>query len=69
MNWEFPHRVKAEIVVVGDFDPVDGQPVGWSFDAHGQGIAIEILDDYTILYGGYSVEELHQVVESGQYLS
>ena len=68
-DWEFPHRIKAEIVAVGSFDPVNGQPAGWTFDGHGQGIGVEWLEDGSILYGGYSVEELQQVVQSGEYLS
>ena len=51
---------KAEIVRVGTFLP-DGQPTGWSFKFTGSGAGVRLERGKPTLYGGYTLEELHEI--------
>lgn len=53
-------RVKAKILQVGYIDSND-QPQGWAFDCDNDAVGIEIGDDGTLYWGGYSVEELRRI--------
>lgn len=53
-------REKATILYIGFIDPFTKIPHGWGFDLRHAVPAFEILDDTTILYGGYTVDELIQ---------
>lgn len=53
---------KAEIVIIGTFND-EGQPVGWHFD-HSEvpkTPAFDIQDDGSIIYSGYTVDELREI--------
>jgi len=54
--------MKAKITKVGYM--VDGEPKGFEFDCMNGAIGFEILTyDGSILYGGYTVEELVNIIE------
>lgn len=61
------NEVKARIDRVGTFND-QGAPVGWSFNHLDSPhvAAIDIQDDLTIVYSGYTVAELREIAADSQ---
>lgn len=52
--------IKADIVAVGYIDE-NGAPRDFAFDCKNRVAAIEIQEDGSLLYGGYTVDELKTI--------
>ncbi len=53
---------KAEVVKIGYIEK--GKPFGFTLDCKGTISGIEVLDDGTVLYGGWTEEELKSMVDT-----
>lgn len=51
--------MKAKILKIGGF--TDGKPVGWDFDCMGSVPAVQVFNDGSTLWAGYSIEELQEI--------
>jgi hypothetical protein len=54
------NHLKADILQVGFVDK-DGTPQNWFFDCNAGVAAITICEDGSLLWGGYTVDELRQI--------
>jgi hypothetical protein len=58
-------KEKAKIETVGYVDS-NGQPQGWTFNGEGRNVAGIEVDNGTVYWCGYSVDELKEIAERGQ---
>lgn len=57
--------MKAKIISYGYVE--NGMPKRWGFDCLGKVAGIEYKSDGTVLYGGYTVDELNEIVSQCNY--
>jgi hypothetical protein len=51
--------MKAKIVTVGIIQ--DDVPIGWCFDCMNKVPMVQVFNDGSILYAGYSIDELSEI--------
>lgn len=57
------NAIKAEITQIGTIDE-NNEPDGWIFDLKTGANGLTMLEDGSILYGGYTVDELRSIAAS-----